>query len=116
MAWAMPAQEPDDYQIFHSSQAANKGSNHVSYKNSRVDKLLEDNRREFNPKKRIEIYKEFQRILNEDQPYTFLFARKNVSAVQRRFRGVEVYPAGLRPPTWWVPSAAQRFASRPVMP
>jgi peptide/nickel transport system substrate-binding protein len=109
MAWAMPAQEPDDYQIFHSSQAANKGSNHISFKNARVDKLLEENRREFDPQKRIAIYKEFQKILNDEQPYTFLFVRKNVSAVQRRFQGVEVYPEGLKPPLWWVPLPLQRY-------
>jgi peptide/nickel transport system substrate-binding protein len=109
MAWAMPAHEPDDYQIFHSSQAANKGSNHVSFRNARVDKILEQNRREFDPKKRIELYKEFQKILNDEQPYTFLFVRKNVSAVQRRFRGVEAYPEGLKPPLWWVPTVAQRY-------
>jgi peptide/nickel transport system substrate-binding protein len=110
MAWAMQASEPDEYQVWHSSQAANKGSNHISYKNARVDKILEDYRREFDPKKRVELYREFQEILNEEQPYTFLFARKSVSAVQRRFRGVEVYPAGLRPQEWWVPRSAQKYA------
>jgi peptide/nickel transport system substrate-binding protein len=109
MAWAMPATEPDEYQVWHSSQAANKGSNHISYKNARVDQILEDYRREFDPKKRVELYREFQRILNDEQPYTFLFARKTVTAVDRRFRGVEIYPAGLRPLEWWVPLAAQKY-------
>jgi peptide/nickel transport system substrate-binding protein len=113
MAWAMPASEPDEYQVWHSSQAANKGSNHISYKNARVDRILEDYRREFDPKKRVELYKEFQRILNDEQPYTFLFARKFVTAVQRRFHGVAVYPAGLRPQEWWVPLSAQRYARKP---
>ena len=110
MAWAMQASEPDEYQVWHSSQAANKGSNHISYKNSRVDKILEDYRREFDEKRRVELYREFQEILNDEQPYTFLFARKSVSAVQRRFRGVQVYPAGLRPQEWWVPRDAQKYA------
>ncbi len=110
MAWAMQASEPDEYQVWHSSQAANKGSDHISYKNARADKILEDYRREFDPKKRVELYREFQEILNEEQPYTFLFARKSVSPVQRRFRGVEVYPAGLRPQEWWVPRSAQKYA------
>jgi peptide/nickel transport system substrate-binding protein len=110
MAWAMQASEPDEYQVWHSSQAANKGSNHISYKNARVDKILEDYRREFDPNKRVELYREFQEILNEEQPYTFLFARKSVSGVQRRFRGVEVYPAGLRSQEWWVPRSAQKYA------
>lgn len=111
LAWSMPASEPDEYQVWHSSQAANKGSNHISYKNVRVDQILEEYRREFDPKKRIELYREFQRILNEDQPYTFLFVRKSVTAVQRRFHGVNVYPAGLRPLEWWVPAAAQKYKS-----
>jgi peptide/nickel transport system substrate-binding protein len=113
MAWGMPASEPDEYQVWHSSQAANKGSNHISYRNARVDRILEDYRREFDPKKRVELYKEFQRILNDEQPYTFLFARKSVTAVQRRFHGVTVYPAGLRPQEWWVPLSAQRYGRKP---
>jgi len=115
MAWAMQASEPDEYQVWHSSQAANKGSNHISYKNSRVDKILEDYRREFDEKKRVELYREFQEILNDEQPYTFLFARKSVSAVQRRFRGVQVYPAGLRPQEWWVPRDAQKYAKETAL-
>jgi peptide/nickel transport system substrate-binding protein len=109
MAWGMQASEPDEYQVWHSSQAANKGSNHISYKNPRADQILEEYRREFDPNKRIELYREFQHILNDEQPYTFLFVRKTVTAVQRRFRGIEVYPAGLRPLEWWVPLSAQRY-------
>jgi peptide/nickel transport system substrate-binding protein len=120
MAWAMPASEPDEYQVWHSSQAANKGSNHISYKNQRVDKILEDYRREFDPNRRIALYREFQKILNDEQPYTFLFARKLVSAVDRRFQGVEVYPGGLMPGgkslDWWVPRAQQKYASQLAMP
>jgi peptide/nickel transport system substrate-binding protein len=116
LAWSMPPSEPDEYQVWHSSQAANKGSNAISYKNPRVDKILEEYRREFDEKKRIELYREFQRILNEEQPYTFLFARKSVTAVQRRFHGVKVYPAGLRPLEWWVPAAEQRYKSTPSAP
>jgi peptide/nickel transport system substrate-binding protein len=109
LGWAMSTTEPDGYQIWHSSQAANKGSNAISYKNSRVDQILEEYRREFDEQKRIRLYKEFQEILNEEQPYTFLFASKRVSAVQRRFEGVEVFPDGLRPIDWWVPLARQKY-------
>jgi peptide/nickel transport system substrate-binding protein len=116
LAWSMPASEPDEYQVWHSSQAANKGSNAISYKNARVDKILEEYRREFDEKKRIELYREFQHILNEEQPYTFLFARKSVTAVQRRFHGVKVYPAGLRPLEWWVPAAEQKYKSTASAP
>jgi peptide/nickel transport system substrate-binding protein len=109
MGWAFQASEPDDYQVWHSSQAVKQGSNYISYKNPNVDRILEEYRREFDEKKRIELYRQFQRILNEDQPYTFMFVRKAVSAVQRRFHSVEVYPEGLKPLEWWVPRSAQRY-------
>ena len=111
LGWQMQTTEPDMYQIWHSSQAANKGSNAISYKNVRVDEILETYRREFDPQKRIQLYKEFQEILNEEQPYTFLYVSKRVSALQRRFEGVQVFPDGLRPIDWWVPTAQQRYTS-----
>jgi peptide/nickel transport system substrate-binding protein len=115
LGWSMSVTEPDAYQVWHSSQAANKGSNHIAYKNPRVDKILEDYRREFDPKKRIELYREFQKILHDDQPYTFLFTPKSISAVSRRFRGVEVLPiGGLRAIDWWTPAGAQKYPSKPT--
>ena len=111
LGWQMSTTDPDAYQVWHSSQAANKGSNAISYKNARVDEILEQYRREFDPQRRIELYKEFQQILHDEQPYTFLHVRKTVSAVHRRFQGVEVFPDGLRPTDWWVPAAKQKYLS-----
>jgi peptide/nickel transport system substrate-binding protein len=114
LGWQMSFTEGDNYQVWHSSQAENKGSNAISYKNPRVDKILEDYRREFDEKKRFEMAKEFQRILNDEQPYTFLFARKVVAAVSRRFRGVEVLSTstGFNTFEWWVPRPQQRYGTR----
>jgi len=112
LGWAMSVNEPDAYQVWHSSQAANKGSNHISFKNARADRILEQYRREFDERKRIELYREFQQILSDEQPYTFLFVGKSVSAVQRRIRGVEVLPGGLRSIDWWVPPPAQKYGQR----
>jgi peptide/nickel transport system substrate-binding protein len=111
LGWSMQTTEPDAYQVWHSSQAANKGSNAISYKNPRVDQILEQYRREFDPKKRIALYKEFQEILHDEQPYTFLHVRKTVSALHRRFQGVEVFPDGLRPIDWWVPASSQKYVN-----
>jgi peptide/nickel transport system substrate-binding protein len=111
LGWQMSTVDPDAYQVWHSSQAANKGSNAISYKNARVDKILEQYRGEFDAQKRIQLYKEFQQILHDEQPYTFLFVRKTVSAVHRRFEGVEVFPDGLRPIDWWVPLERQKYSA-----
>lgn len=113
LGWAMSVTEPDAYQVWHSSQAENKGSNMISYKNARVDAILEEYRRTFDEVKRIEQYRELQRILNAEQPYTFLFMQKAVTAVGRRFQGVEVLASGgLRPLEWWVPRAQQKHTTQ----
>lgn len=112
LGWSMSVSEPDAYQVWHSSQAANQGSNHIGYKNARVDQILESYRREFDPQRRIELYREFQRILSDEQPYTFLFVGKSVVAAQRRIRGIEVFPGGVRALDWWVPKAAQKYGQQ----
>jgi peptide/nickel transport system substrate-binding protein len=113
LGWAMSVTEPDAYQVWHSSQAENRGSNMISYKNPRVDAILEEYRRIFDADQRIELYREFQRILNVEQPYTFLFMQKAVTAVSRRFQGVEVLPIGrLRPLDWWVPKVQQKYTAQ----
>ena len=109
--WQMPVSESDAFQVWHSSQSANRGSNHISYKNKRVDQILEQYRGEFDEKKRIALYQEFQEILSEEQPYTFLFCQKWVSPVHRRFENVRVLPGGLRPIDWWVTAANRKYSS-----
>ncbi len=115
LGWAMSVNEPDAFQVWHSSQAANKGSNMISFKNQRVDQILEEYRQEFDPVKRIELYREFQQILHAEQPYTFLFIGKSISAVHRRFQNVEVLPAGgLKLIEWWVRPEDQKYRSHPT--
>ncbi len=108
MGWSL-GWESDPYQIWHSSQAVDKGSNFVGFKNAEADKLIEEARKEFDPDKRREMYYRFQEIVHDEQPYTFLFTNKALVAVSRRFHNVEVYPLGLAPLYWWVPKEAQKY-------
>jgi len=112
LGWAMSVNPPDGFQIWHSSQIENRGSNHISFRNDRVDQILEDYRREFDAGKRSAMYQEFQQILNDEQPYTFLFMRKSTVAYQRRFQNVEALPiGGPVSDRWWVPADMQRYGS-----
>jgi peptide/nickel transport system substrate-binding protein len=61
--------DPDQYALWHSSQI----SNITHYDNVRVDKLLEDGRKELDMQKRISIYSDFQKYLLSDPPASFLF-------------------------------------------
>ena len=61
--------DPDQYTLWHSSQI----NNITHYDNKRIDKLLEDGRKELDMQKRILIYSDFQKYLFSDPPASFLF-------------------------------------------
>ena len=104
------AQPPDLYQIWHSSMAVPGGSNHISYKNDEVDRLLTEYRTEFDPAKRKQMYDRVQEILYDDQPYTFVYAPKSLVAYDKRFLGVTWYPTGgSNEAEWWVPTGSQKY-------
>jgi len=83
LGWGL-SPDPDDYQIWHSSQIE-KGFNFVSYKNSEVDLLWEEGRKEYDVEKRKQIYWRIHELMVEDQPYTFLYVPLGNSALQRKF-------------------------------
>ena len=60
--------DPDQYILWHSTQLTNI----THYSSPKVDKLLEDGRKETDQIKRREIYRDFQRFLLEDSPAAFL--------------------------------------------
>ena len=95
LAWSIPL-EGDPYQVWHSSQVEVKGSsNFISFSNERADELMEAARVEFDPEKRNALYHEFQNILDDEQPYTFLFNTPNLVAVSKRFTNVKIHRLGL---------------------
>lgn len=62
--------DPDQYPFWHQTQ---QQTNVTGYANVKIDKLLEDGRREIDPEKRKAIYADFQRYLTEDAPAIFLY-------------------------------------------
>lgn len=108
LGWTTPPYF-DPYQLWHSSQTMPGGSNAVGFVNAEADRLMEEARTEFDRGKRIELYHKFHAILHEEQPYTFLFCRKSLMAVDKRFRNTIVYPRGMDSKEWWVPKSLQRY-------
>lgn len=60
--------EPDQYYFWHSTQKGNLSN----LKNPRIDKLLEDGRKNLSKEERKNIYFDFQRFLVEESPVIFL--------------------------------------------
>jgi peptide/nickel transport system substrate-binding protein len=98
--------DPDPYAMLHSSQV-NAGENFAGYVNPDVDKLLEAGRRTLDRGKRKEAYFALHKLVHEDEPYSFLFARQRYYAWGRRVHGVSPldvssmvrWPGVAR---WWV--------------
>lgn len=102
LGWTSPL-ESDPYQLWHSSQIANSGSNHISFRNARVDEIVERLRTTFEQSERIKLFHEFARIIHEEQPYTFLVAPYSLLAVASRYQNVQKFPLGLEPEIMWTP-------------
>lgn len=66
--------DPDQYQYWESNQDQ---TNITGYSNPKIDKLLEDGRRELDEEKRKKIYADFQRYLVDDAPVIFLYYPKS---------------------------------------
>ncbi|KKS70790.1 hypothetical protein A3A14_03085 [Candidatus Daviesbacteria bacterium RIFCSPLOWO2_01_FULL_43_38] len=65
--------DPDQYALWHSTQT---NTNLSKYSSPRVDKDLEDGRKTGDLEKRKESYLDFQKVLIDDSPATFLYFPK----------------------------------------
>ncbi len=105
--------EPDQFDIWSSTKTGPEELNHVGFKNSEVDRLLEEGRRTFDMEKRKKAYFRIQEILAEEQPYVFLYAPDTLPVFHKRFRGIEPAPIGIGYNfiKWYVPKAEQKYTS-----
>lgn len=112
LGWSWDWPEQDPYQVWHSSQIENRGSNRVKFNHKKADQLIEAARTEFDDKKRNEMYRELHAIIYDEQPYTFLWNPQTNALVHKRFKGVQAYPQGLHPRAgieWWVEKGQERY-------
>ncbi len=99
----------DPYQIWHSSQIGNRGSNYVGFNVPEADAIIEEARRTLDEEKRNKLYHRFHRILHEEQPYTFVYTRPEQRFLHKRFKNVIIHKLGLDPHEWYVPKDQQRY-------
>ena len=110
LGWSVP-QDPDQYDVWHSTKTKETELNFVSYNNPEVDRLLDLGRHTFDLEKRKEYYYKFQEILAEDQPYTFLYVPDSLQCISSRFHGIKPAPAGITYNfiKWYVPKPLQKY-------
>jgi peptide/nickel transport system substrate-binding protein len=108
MGWS-GAIEDDPYQIWHSSSIADKGSNFINFVNKESDALIEEARRTLDKDKRMELWHKWERLVYDEQPYTFMYAPQDRAFINNRFKNTEAYKTGLNEYDWYVPLSAQKY-------
>ncbi len=113
-AWGTGTDPDTGWNLWRTDQYET-GRNYVGYSNPRIDELFELGRREFDVEKRKRIYQEIHKTLYDDQPYTWIYNRPVLAAINKRIGGVQFSPRGIYNfyPSfykWWIPAAG---AARP---
>lgn len=110
MGWTI-TQDPDIYDVWHSSKAKPGGLNFTRYTNAEVDALLVEARSTPDTARRKILYDRVQEIMHADQPYCFLFVPYALPVVQSRFQGIKPALAGIMYnfDKWWVPASRQMY-------
>ncbi len=110
LGWTIP-QDPDLFDIWHSSKQGPKELNFISYANSEVDELLVKARHTLKQEERKVYCYRIQEILAEEQPLTFLYIPYANMAIHKRFKGIEPAPSGIwyNFIKWYVPETQRRY-------
>src|SRR6266404_1868140 len=105
--------DPDQYVVWHSSQAGPDQLNHISYSNPEVDRLLEAGRTTCVREERVKYYHQLQQVLAEDLPLVFLYFSDALPVVSSRVYGIDPGPNGIRYRSnkWFVPQPLQRYTA-----
>ncbi|MBA3815328.1 MAG: permease, partial [Parachlamydiaceae bacterium] len=77
MVWGLGSPPEDPRQLWYSTGAKEKGSsNAIGFANSEIDEIINALEYEYDREKRLVLYHRFHAIMNEEQPYTFLYTPK----------------------------------------
>ena len=115
--WLPDIPDPDPYALLHSSQIG-IGANYARYVNPEIDTLLEEARATPDKDERKRLYHKIHAVLNDELPYTMLYAPYGHYAWTTALRGVDPNDVGAQPRfpglvRWWfaTPSKASAKAA-----
>ncbi|MCF7802927.1 MAG: peptide-binding protein [Candidatus Marinimicrobia bacterium] len=95
---------------FHSRSVLDK-FNFPSYRNPEFDRINDQAKFEMDRERAKELWSKAQRILIEDQPYTWLFYTKSGHGLHKRFKDVIMDQRGtyVNVRDWWVPADERKY-------
>jgi ABC-type transport system substrate-binding protein len=112
--WQLDYADPSSFlePIFSSRSIAEEDSqNKAFYRNPTLDRLLDEAREELDPARRLSLYREAERIVCDDAPWTFTYVPLRLEITQPWIRGYAPHPIWNRPlKPIWIDQAARRAA------
>ena len=110
LGWSL-SPDPDQYNIWHSSQTGARQFNFLTYKNEKVDEALIAATRTFDKAERKKHYDIVQEEIYKDVPMVFLYAPYSLPVMHRRIYGIDPAPAGIghNSEKWYVPQEMQKY-------
>jgi len=114
LGWSL-SPDPDQYNIWHSSQTGERQFNFLSYNNAKVDEALVKARLTFDLDEQKHWYDIMQQQIHQDVPMVFLYAGYSLPAVHQRIHGIKVAPAGIgyNNEKWFIPQSLQKTSIKP---
>jgi peptide/nickel transport system substrate-binding protein len=89
LAWGLSSPPEDPRQLWSSAGAKERGSsNAIGFANPEIDKIIEQLEFQSDRKKRIELYHRFDKIIHDEQPYTFLYTPKRILLYREYLKNV----------------------------
>ncbi|MDQ3557437.1 MAG: ABC transporter substrate-binding protein [Gemmatimonadota bacterium] len=109
--WILDTFRVDPTPLFSCEQARTPNSaNRTGYCNPRADQLIQQGMRTTDAGQAQQVWAEFSRVLQQDQPLTFLFWSEDLAGVGPRLQGVEmdVRSKLVNVSEWWIPENRRR--------
>ncbi len=95
---------------------AGDGDDFMSYKNPQLDATIEKAQGTIDEKARLALWHQCERILHDDQPYTFLYSQKVLVFMDKRITNFRTTRSGsnmiwtwCQPMPWYVPESLQKY-------
>ncbi len=97
-AWFIPI--PLQFKPYWYSDPDIAPANFVSYRSKKADDILDKLDKRISDKNYISYVREFQKILYDDQPVTFLYWTPNFTAYNKRIGNIDISPYGVITHCW----------------
>jgi peptide/nickel transport system substrate-binding protein len=91
---------PLELKMMWYSNLSSTPLNVQSYSNKQVDKILDEIETSPDKEKLYNLYKQFQEIMHNDEPVTFLYWIDDITAHNKRIKNVDINPLGVIHHCW----------------